>query len=122
VRDLLGDGADAALDLVGTPTLPDTLRATRVHGTVCFSGMLSNQWTVADFYPIDYIPRGVRLTSYGGDSTDLPPAVLQDYLDRLAAGTISLGLIQVHRLEDIREAHTDLEHNQTFGKHVVLTS
>jgi NADPH:quinone reductase len=76
---------------------------------------------VPDFYPIDYLPRGVRLTAYGGDSTDLPPTVLQGYLDRLAAGTASLGPITVHRLEDIREAHTDLEDNRTFGKHVVLT-
>jgi len=121
VLDLLGRGVDAALELVGTPTLPDTLRATRVHGTVCFTGMLSNQWTVPDFYPIDYIPTGVRLTGYGGGSADLPTAVLQYYLDRLAAGTATLGPIRVHKLDDIREAHLDLEHNRTFGKHVVLT-
>ena len=36
------------------PTLPDTLRSTRQHGVVCFTGMLSNVWTVRDFYPIDY--------------------------------------------------------------------
>jgi NADPH:quinone reductase-like Zn-dependent oxidoreductase len=114
-------GVDAALELVGTPSLPDTLRATRVHGTVCFTGMLSNQWTVPDFYPIDYIPRGVRLTAYDGGSSDLPAEVLQGYLDRLAAGTANLGPIRVHRLDDIRDAHSDLEHNRTFGKHVVLT-
>jgi NADPH:quinone reductase len=34
--------------------------------------MVSNQWTVPDFYPIHYIPRGVRLTAYGGGSADLP--------------------------------------------------
>jgi NADPH2:quinone reductase len=67
VHAVLGHGADTALELVGTPTLPDTLRATRVHGVVCFTGMLSSQWTVRDFYPIEYIPRGVRLTSYGAD-------------------------------------------------------
>ena len=121
VRALVPGGAQAALELVGTPTLRDTLRATRVHGTVCFTGMLSNQWTVPDFYPIDYLPSGVRLTAYGGDSADLPAEVLQGYLDRLAAGTTSLGPIRVHRLDDIREAHADLEHNRTFGKHVVLT-
>ena len=121
VRALLPGGAHAALELVGTPTLRDTLRATRVHGTVCFTGMLSNQWTVPDFYPIDYLPTGVRLTAYGGGSADLPAEVLQGYLDRLAAGTTSLGPIRVHRLDDIREAHADLEHNRTFGKHVVLT-
>ncbi len=120
VHDLLGTGVDAALELVGTTTLPDTLRATRVHGTVCFTGMLSNQWTIPDFYPIDYIPTGVRLTGYGGGSADLPPEVLQDYLDRLADGSASLGPTSVHRLEDIREAHLDLELNRSFGKHVVL--
>ena len=46
VRELYPDGVDAALDLVGTPTLPDTLRAVRVHGTACFGGSLSNQYTV----------------------------------------------------------------------------
>jgi hypothetical protein len=46
---------------------------------------------------------------------------LQGYLDQLAGGTPSLGPIRVHPLEDIREAHADLEHNRTFGKHVVLT-
>jgi NADPH:quinone reductase len=74
VRAILPEGVDTALELVGTPTLPDTLRATRLHGVVCFTGMLSNQWTVRDFYPIDYLPRGVRLTAYGGDAGDLPRA------------------------------------------------
>src|SRR6184192_1260 len=55
VRAIVPDGVHAALELVGTNTLPDTLRATAVHGVVCFTGMLSNQWAVADFYPIDYI-------------------------------------------------------------------
>jgi NADPH2:quinone reductase len=121
VHDLLGAGVDAAIELVGTPTLPDTLRATRVHGTVCFTGMLSNQWTVPDFYPIDYIPSGVRLTGYSGGSADLAPQVLQCYLDRLTDGSATLGPIRVHSLDGIREAHLDLEHNRTFGKHVVLT-
>src|SRR5215469_4687233 len=43
VRELYPNGVDAALDLVGTPTLPDTLRAVRVHGTACFGGSLSGQ-------------------------------------------------------------------------------
>jgi NADPH:quinone reductase-like Zn-dependent oxidoreductase len=43
MRELYPEGVDAALDLVGTPTLPDTLRAVGVHGTACFGGSLSNQ-------------------------------------------------------------------------------
>ncbi len=71
VRTAHPDGVDAALELVGVPTLPDTLAATRVHGTVCFAGMLSNQWIIPD-YPIAYLPRGVRLTAYSGGAADLP--------------------------------------------------
>jgi len=119
VRQILPNGVDAALELVGTPTLPDTLAATRVHGTVCFAGMLSNQWIVRDFYPISYLPKGVRLTAYGGDSADLPAGVLQDYLDKIAGGQLKLGPTNVYGLDDIRQAHSDMEHNRVVGKLVV---
>lgn len=119
VRAILPGGVDAALELVGTNTLPDTLAATRVHGTVCFTGMLSNQWTIPDFYPISYLPKGVRLSAYGGGSADLPADVLQHHLDQLAAGKLAPGRIQVYAIEDIRQAHDDLEHDRVAGKLVV---
>ncbi|MDQ7808433.1 zinc-binding alcohol dehydrogenase family protein [Amycolatopsis sp. A133] len=121
VRKLVPGGVDAALELVGTPTLPDTLDATRVHGTVCFAGMLSNQWTISNFYPIGYLPAGVRLTAYGGEADDLPASVLQRHLDRIADGEASLGPAKVYPMAEIRQAHDDLEHNRTAGKLVVLT-
>jgi len=121
VRKIAPEGVDAALELVGTPTLPDTLNATRVHGTVCFAGMLSNQWTISNFYPIGYLPAGVRLTAYGGEADDLPAPVLQRHLDRIADGEASLGPVKVYSMAEIRQAHDDLEHNRTAGKLVVLT-
>ncbi|MFD0150429.1 zinc-binding dehydrogenase [Streptomyces sp. NPDC055721] len=120
-REIFPAGVDAALELVGTPTLPDTLKATAVHGTVCFTGMLSNQWTVPDFYPIDYLPRGVRLTAYSGEAGDLPADVLQRRLDDIAAGRTSPGPLHVYPLDDIRRAHDDLEHGRRVGKLVVRT-
>ncbi|WP_250003952.1 zinc-binding dehydrogenase [Actinoplanes sp. M2I2] len=120
VRAVVPAGVDAALELVGTPTLRDTLAATRVHGTVCFAGMLSDQWTIPDFYPIDYLPTGVRLTAYSGDAADLPQHVLQDALDRLAAGTLKLGPVTVYPFDRIRDAHRDIEENRVSGKVVVL--
>ncbi len=116
VRRIVPDGVDAALELVGTPTLPDTLAATRVHGTVCFAGMLADAWTVRDFYPIDYLPRGVRLTSYAGGPLDLPSEVLQRFLDRIADGDIDLGPVTTYPLADIPRAHDDIEHNRVAGK------
>lgn len=120
-REIFPDGVDKALELVGTPTLPDTLRATRVHGVVCFTGMLSNQWTVRDFYPIEYLPRGVRLAAYGGESADLPPSLLQGFLDQVAAGTAAVPIGHVYRFDEIVQAHADMEANRVSGKLVVTT-
>jgi NADPH:quinone reductase-like Zn-dependent oxidoreductase len=119
-RELLPAGVDSALELIGTPTLPDTLRATRVHGVVCFTGMLSNQWTVRDFYPIEYLPRGVRLTAFGGDASDLPPSVLQTFLDDISSGRVPAPIQHTYSLDEIVEAHADMEAGRAVGKLVVV--
>ncbi|WP_081936755.1 zinc-binding alcohol dehydrogenase family protein [Mycolicibacterium llatzerense] len=121
VREIIDGGVDTALELIGTPTLPDTLRATRIHGVVCFTGMLSNQWIVDQFYPIDYLPRGVRLTAYGGDANDLSPRVLQDFLDAVAAGTAIVPVHRIFGLDQIAEAHAYMESGKATGKLVVTT-
>lgn len=121
VRRILPEGVDGAIELVGTSTLPDTLRATRVHGTVCFTGMLSNQWTVKEFYPIGYLPRGVRLTAYSGEAGDLPGEVLQGFLDDVAAGRATVPLDRVFTLDQIQQAHALMEAGAAAGKLVVLT-
>jgi NADPH:quinone reductase-like Zn-dependent oxidoreductase len=119
VRAIVPGGVDIALELVGTPTLPDTLRATRVHGVVCFTGMLSNTWTVPDFYPIDYLPHGVRLTAYGGDASDLPQSALQEFLDAVAAGDTAVPIDRVYAFDEIVQAHADMEAGRASGKLVV---
>ena len=121
VRDIVPDGVDVALELVGTPTLPDTLAACRLHGVVCFTGMLSNEWTVRDFYPIDYIPRGVRLTAYSGGAADLPASVLQSFLDAVADGKAVVPIHRVYELDEIRQAHAEMEGGTAIGKIVVLS-
>ncbi|MQT04263.1 zinc-binding dehydrogenase, partial [Streptomyces jumonjinensis] len=66
-----------------------------------------------------YLPRGVRLSAYGGGSADLPPDVFQHYLDRIATGQFSTGPIHVYTLDQIRDAHHDMEHGNHTGKLVV---
>jgi NADPH:quinone reductase len=120
VRAIVPDGVDRALELVGTPTLPDTLAAVRVHGVACVSGMLSNVWTVPDFYPIAYLPRGVRLAGYGGDASDLPADVLQRFCDDVAAGRATVPAGRVFALDEIAEAHQVMEEGHAGGKLVVV--
>ena len=121
VRAIAPQGVDMALELVGVPTLPDTLRSVRVHGVVCFTGMLSNQWIVHDFYPIDYLPRGVRLAAYSGGAEDLPGSVLQEFLDAVAAGDAAVPIDHVYAFDEIVDAHAALEAGRGTGKLVVTT-
>lgn len=120
VRRLLGGGVDGAIELVGVNVMRDTLRATRQGGTVCFTGMLSDEWTIPEFYPMDWLPNGVRLTAYSGEADGLPAHVLQEYLDAVAAGAAAVPLGRVYHLDDIVQAHRDLEANVTGGKAVVV--
>jgi NADPH:quinone reductase-like Zn-dependent oxidoreductase len=119
VHERIPGGVDKALELVGTDAMRDTLLATRLRGTVCFTGMLSNVWTVPDWYPMDYIPSGVRLTVYSGDAADLPPEVLQSFLDDLATGRLALPPHRAYAFDEIVEAHTAMEANDAAGKLVV---
>lgn len=121
VRRIAPEGVSGAVELVGTPTLRDTLLATAVHGTVCFTGMLSDQWTIPDFYPMDYLPNGVRLTAYSGEASDLPSSVLQGFLDAVAAGEASVPIGRVYSMDEIVQAHTDMETGAVVGKLVVTT-
>jgi NADPH:quinone reductase-like Zn-dependent oxidoreductase len=121
VRELVPGGVDATLELVGTPTLRDSLESTRVHGVVCAAGYLSNQWIVPDFYPSGFLPRGVRLAGYFGDASDLPQAVLQDFLEALAAGEATVPIAKTYTMDEIASAHDDMEHDRVAGKLVVST-
>ena len=121
VRDLFPDGVDAALELVGGPALPDTLRTLRPGGTGCFTGSLTDQWIIPDFNAFAVIPIGVRLTVYGGGAKDLPPAVFDHQLRSIADGRLNPAVAKVyHGLDQVSQAHTDLEAGGTPGKLVVV--
>ena len=120
VRRLLPDGVDGAVELVGATTLKDTLAAVRAGGTVCFTGMLSDEWTIPQFYPMDWLPNGVRLTAYSGEAADLPPAELQAFLDAVADGRARIPVGHVYRLEEVVRAHRDMEAGTVGGKGVVV--
>jgi NADPH:quinone reductase len=121
VRELAPDGVDATLELVGAPTLRDSLEATRVHGVVCVAGYLSNEWIVPGFYPTGFLPNGVRLAGYSGDASDLPQAVLQEFLDAVAAGQATVPIAKTYGMDEIATAHDDMEHDRVAGKLVVST-
>lgn len=120
VEALYPEGLDGAVELVGVDVLQDTLRTVRSGGTVCFTGMLSDRWTIQEFYPLDWLANGVRLTAYSGEAADLPPAVLQDFLDDIDDGSARVPVGHVYSMNDIVQAHRDMEAGTVGGKGVVL--
>lgn len=121
VREIRPDGVDGALELVGLPVLQDTLCAVRRGGNACFTGSLSGIWTLDQFDPFALIPTGVRLTTYGGEASDLPAEAFAHQLTGIAAGRITPAIAKVyHGLENVGQAHKDVESGTTPGKHVVV--
>jgi NADPH:quinone reductase-like Zn-dependent oxidoreductase len=120
VRAIAPAGVGGGVELVGTTTLYDTLRTLAPRATVCVTGV-SDEWTVKEFYPIDFIPNSVRLTAYSGEASDLSPEVLQGFLDAVSAGDAVVPVGKVYRLDKIAQAHADMENGNATGKLVVLT-
>ncbi len=48
VRRTFAGGVDRVLELVGTTTLVDSLKAAGRHGVVCMTGMVGDQWEFDD--------------------------------------------------------------------------
>jgi hypothetical protein len=63
---------------------------------------------------------GVRLTAYGA-AADLPPRLLQDFPDDVAARTAAVPVGRVYLFEEIVQAHADMEANGVSGQLFVNT-
>ena len=73
-----------------------------------------------DFAPNEYLPKGVRLAGYSGDAADLHREAFQEILNVVAAGQLAFPVDRVYDgLEQVRQAHDDMEHDRATGKLVV---
>ncbi|RZI66270.1 MAG: NADPH:quinone reductase, partial [Pseudomonas sp.] len=121
VQTVWAGGADKVLELVGTATLADSLRAVREPGTVCMAGMVGDRWSMDRFAPMDVIPTGVSLTTYAGGVADFMAMPLQQLVDQVAEGKLPIASGPVFHIDDIVQAHRTMESNTARGKIVVLT-
>lgn len=119
VRGDFEGGVDRVLELVGTTTLLDSLRASRRHGVVCMTGIVGNKWAFDHFAPMEAIPATVRLTSYAGEAADFMRTPLQELIQEIETGRITFRIGSVFSLDEIVEAHRVMENNTAQGKLVV---
>ncbi len=97
----------------------DSLQAVRRGGIVCMTGILGGAWILPEFRPMADVPTGVKLTSYAGESSDLTPTQLQDYVSLVETGELKLKLGPNFPFEKLREAHTTMDANMALGKIVM---
>ena len=121
IRKVFPAGVNKVLELVGTSTLKDSLFCTAQGGSVCFTGMLSEQWSIKDFAPMDYIPATVNLTVYDSGQVKMDAEHFQSFINDVEEGNIKLSISKVFRLDEIVEAHKYMESNTGLGKIVVVT-
>ncbi|MGB5228066.1 MAG: zinc-binding alcohol dehydrogenase family protein [Eudoraea sp.] len=119
LKELFPDGVNKVLELIGIKTLKDSLKCIKRRGIVCMTGILGGEWTLKEFTPMGDIPSLGRLTVYMGDAANLKKDLLQDFIDAVADGEITLNIDKVFRLDQIVEAHAYMESNSAKGKLVV---
>lgn len=112
---------DKVLELVGTNTLKDSLSIVKQGGIVCMTGMLSEQWSISDFAPMDYISSGTYLTTYDSGDVRIETEHFQQFVNDVEKGDVHVQIKKVFSLDEISEAHRFMEENSGGGKIVVLS-
>ena len=120
VKEIFPEGVNKVLELVGTSTLKDSLKSAAQGGTVCMTGMLAEQWSIADFVPMDYIPATVQLTVYDSGQIKSDKASFQAFIYDVEAGRIKLNISRTFTLDEIVAAHKLMDSNNAGGKIVVV--
>ncbi|HEY1165963.1 MAG TPA: zinc-binding alcohol dehydrogenase family protein [Chitinophaga sp.] len=122
VKAIYPDGVDHVLELVGASTLKDSLQCAAPGGSVCMTGMLSEQWSIPDFAPMEYIPAAVHLTVYDSGQLRATRQSFQQFIREVEAGFVRLNISGLFTLDEISAAHRFMESNAAAGKIVVTTS
>jgi len=119
VRSRYPEGVDKVLELVGTTTLADSLQAVGRGGIVCSAGIVGGQWEIERFTPSGTIPTGVYLTTYGSSVEAFMETPLDEIAGLVKEGKLKIP-IKTYKLDDIVQAHRDMEETTVGAKMVVV--
>ncbi|MEM8488886.1 MAG: zinc-binding dehydrogenase [Bacteroidota bacterium] len=122
VRRIYPRGVDAVLELVGQPTLEDSIACLEATGIICQTGLLGDKW---DYWVtgLDGVAETIRTTTYSSEAVTAAnsAATLQTIVTRVEAGRYRLNIDRIFEMEEIVEAHTIMEESRAKGKLVVRT-
>ena len=121
-----GRGVDVTIDLVGGPYLPASIRIAAPRGRIMLVGTLAGREATL---PLGLV-LGKRLTLRGTvlrarsleEKRAVTAAFERDVVPLFASGRLRPAIDSTFALGDIRQAHTTLAGNKTFGKIVLSVS
>jgi NADPH2:quinone reductase len=124
VRELVPDGVNAALEVVGASTVKDTLKAVRPWGQVAVIGLLGGPPIIESFNLMSDLPNTVRLSFFssgmlGSPSLPLSTSTLNWVAEQVARGAIADTVSHTFAVDQIQAAHRLLDSGQANGKIVV---
>ena len=123
VRELLPDGVDNALDVVGAITVKDTLSTVKYWGQVCVVGVLTGA-ELDKFNLMSDLPNTVRLSFFasgvfGSPQLKFSESPIQWVIEQIESNKMPSIISKIYNFDHIREAHETMENNQILGKAVV---
>jgi len=110
-------GVDVVYDSVGKDTMPDSFKALKKHGTVVSFGQSSGPYTdlkMTDLaYGSFYLTRPTLFHFYA--NREWLEKASKELFNLIANQKIILDQIQEYSLEDVAQAHQDIENRKTIG-------
>ena len=113
------EGFDKVLELVGVATLADSLKATKKNGIVCTCGIVGGKWVLPEFDPTFFIPSGVCLTSFASFADPFNAAPINTVARAIKDGSMRIP-IKTFKLDQIVQAHTEMDESTAAAKIVIL--
>jgi NADPH2:quinone reductase len=118
-----GRGVDVVFDSIGKATLRDSFRATRKRGLVVAYGSVSG--SVSDLDPIELGEAGSLFLTRPRLADHLPDAATtrrraDDIFAALLDGSLRISIAGRYTLDDVSQAHAELEERRMIGKPVLV--
>lgn len=120
-----GRGVDVVFDPIGTPTLRDSFRAARTKGLIVNFGSIGG--SVRNIDPIELGEAGSlfltrpRLADHIADASTMRRRASEIFA-ALIDGSISIDVARIYSLDQVENAHDDLENRRIVGKPLIKIS
>jgi len=108
---------DGIIDMVGTPTLLNSVAHLNQNGAISVVGLLAGEWILENFNP--FILAGKYLTVF--DSTKVDQNLVNEMFDLIEKFNLRIPISRIFKLKDVREAQDYVMASHELGQ-VIITN